>query len=112
MSESCEGGVKYEHLFHQLQHVFLLHRVHPELLQLLASATEQLLARIQVLLDRMDALSGGSHMPGHGSEELHDLGEISIVPGHELIEHLIRLPELPLDLLLLLLALLICLAGV
>lgn len=46
----------HSHLFHQLKDVFLLHRIHPELLQLLPSAAQQLLARIQVLLDRMDLL--------------------------------------------------------
>lgn len=99
-------------MFHELEHVLLLHGVHPELLQLLAATTEQLLARVEVLLDRVDAFAGCGDMAGHGAEEVHDLGEVAIVLRHELVEDLVGLLELALDLLLLLLALLVRFAGV
>lgn len=100
------------HLLHQLKDVSLLHSVQPELLQLIPATAEELLARVQVLLDRVDALPGGGDMSGDGGKQLHDLRKVTIVLGDEFVQHLVGLLELPFDLLLLLLALLIGLAGV
>lgn len=102
----------YSHFLHQLQHVLLLHGIHPELLEFLPATTQQLFAGDKILLDGVDAFPGGGNMSGDGAKQVHDLGEVTIVLGDELVEDLVRLLELALDLLLLLLALLIGLAGV
>lgn len=71
-----------------------------------------MLARIEVLLDRMNAFPGRGDIPGHCAKELHDFREVTIVFRDELVEDLVGLLELPLDLELLLLSLLVGLAAV
>lgn len=93
-------------------HIFLLHRLRPQLLQLVSATPQQLLAFVQVALDLVDLAARRGNLCGHLAEKLHYFGQVTIVLGDQLVKPDVGLLEFAFDFLLFLLALLQRFAGV
>lgn len=103
---------QFVHLIEHLQHVLVLDGVRVQLLEFLPPTAQQLLARLQVLLDHVDPLARAGDLGGNLPEQLHNPREVAIVLRHELVQPLVGLAELLLDLELLALTLLVRFARI